>query len=427
MSSRIYLIIMCGAADRPIAALDGRTPIEAAPTPCLDQLARRGSQAMLTVIENDICPESDSGAMALLSYDPLIHYTGRGPLEGLGTGFIAPGDNAVAFRINFASFNGESGRLDRRTARDVSDDELQPLAQALRDQVTLDGIDDVGFDLMAFGRHRGIICFHSTGRPLGGNVSNTDPGFVRVGAFGVPVGDHAHRPLECEPGDDTDGARNTATVINAFVAESSRVLDAHEVNRRRRAGGKLPANVLLFRDGGDPPGRFPAFADRFHRKLSFYGQIPAEKGLMTLLDGQFTYCRKGEDEVETEYLEALAHTVSQESREVVFVHLKGPDEPGHDGAPGDKTDAIERIDRHFLAPLVAALEDDDTCIVTSDHATPCDLRIHSSDPVPAVVCGPAFEADSATSFGEVHAAAGGLPIKRAVDLLPYVIGRVDGQ
>ena len=425
MKAKIYLVVMCGAGDRPIGSLGGSTPIEAALTPCLDAMARRGVQGMITVIDEGICPESDSGGMALLSYDPLVHYTGRGPLEGLGTGFIKPGDNAVGFRINFASFNLASGRLDRRTARDLGDAELQALAQEVRDGVALEGFDGVGFEMMAFGRHRGIVCFHSETLPLAGNVSNTDPGFARVGVFGVPVAEPAPGPLACRPEDDSAGARNAAAVINRFVAESGRILQASPVNEKRLAAGKLPANVLLFRDGGDQPRHFPPFAGRFGRALSFYGQIPAEKGLTTLLDGRFTDCRKAEGESETTYLGALARTVLADDGEVVFVHLKGPDEPGHDGAPADKVAAIEHIDRDFLTPLVEGLGGADVCIVTSDHATPCALRIHSADPVPAVVCGAAVEPDATTAFGESAAARGGLPVKRAVELLPFVVGCLD--
>jgi 2,3-bisphosphoglycerate-independent phosphoglycerate mutase len=422
MTDKLYLVILCGAADRACGALGGKTPFEFASKPALDSIAREGVQGLISIINEEIPPESDSGAMALLSYDPLVHYTGRGPLEGLGTGFVGPGDNAVSFRVNFASFDAGRGKLERRTSRDLDNEELQELAEALRREVRLDGFEGVTFDLMAFGRHRGILCFRSEKLPLTGNVSNTDPGFDRVGAFGLPV-QNPGIPHRCKALDDTEGARNTAAVINRFVEESSRILSGHPVNRRRREAGKLPSNHILFRDGGDPPGRMQSFEERLGRTLAFYGQIPAEKGLLSLVGGRFTYARLKENEDERCYLEDLAATMLRDPADVVFVHIKSADEHGHDNRPDEKVAAIERVDRHFLAPLLDGLRAGDTLIVTSDHATPCELGIHSADSVPLAVRSPHLGKDATSHFGETEAREGSLPVTRAWQVLPYVFGR----
>lgn len=196
--AKTYVVILDGAGDRPNPVLYGMTPLEAASTPGLDRLAVRSQHGMLTVIGEGIWPESDSGTMALLSYDPLVHYTGRGPLEGFGLGLVAPGRNAIAFRVNFASFDVAAGRLDRRTARGLSDGQLQELAGALRSDVTLDDFD-VEFSLTAYSRHRGIVVFTGRGAALSGHVTNTDPGFRNEGPFGFPVKDYPPRPLVARP------------------------------------------------------------------------------------------------------------------------------------------------------------------------------------------------------------------------------------
>lgn len=420
-SAKIYVASMCGAADRAIPELGGLTPLEFAATPNLDAVASRGAQSLIEVIGEGICPESDSGAMALLSYDPLAYYTGRGPLEGLGTGFLTLGGNAVSFRVNFASYDAARERLDRRTARDLSEAELVALADEVRANVSLAEFPGVTFDLLAFRRHRGIVSFASDARALSGNVSNTDPGFRKVGAFGVPVAGFEPRPQPCVPLDDSAAAASTAAVVERFVTESRRVLDGSAVNAARVARGLLPANLLLVRDGGAPPVALPAFAAKFARSLSFYGQIPAEKGLMQLVGGAFQYCWIGADQPEREYLERLADAMLRDPADVVFVHLKGADEPGHDGLPRDKVRALEAIDRHAIGPLLAGLREDDLLVATSDHATPCALKIHAPDRVPTAVCGRGVAADSTRRFGERDAAHGALPLARAVDLLPYAV------
>ena len=131
----------------------------------------------------------------------------------------------------------------------------------------------------------------------------------------------------------------------------------------------MEANILLIRDGGDTPRPLPDFSTRFGATISIFGQIPAERGLAGLIGGDFSYSIRRRDEGEDDYLRrALAEVLAAESN-VVFIHLKGPDEPGHDGLPGEKVRAIELIDQHFIGPLMDATCRDDVIAVTSDHAT----------------------------------------------------------
>lgn len=420
MGAKTFVLVLCGAADRPIGALGGRTPLEAAATEQLDLLARRGVQGLLTVINDEICPESDSGIMALLGYDPLRYYTGRGALEALGLGFMDVGDNAVGFRVNFASYNATSGKLDRRTARDLALDEQQQLVAEVRAQVALPEPTDVRFALMGFGRHRGIVCFRSATLPLSANVSNTDPGFRKIGPFGVPNKEFEPRPQACRPLDDTPAAAHTARLVNQFVEASSRVLAASAVNARRAARGALPANILLFRDSGTQAPDLERFTARYGLTLSIYGQVPAEHGLCKLLGARWNESHPEPGESDEDYYRRLVPALRQDPSDVVVVHIKGADEPGHDGLVEDKVRAIERFDRVFLRQLVASGNGDDVYIVTSDHATPCELRIHSADRVPALVSSRRLPPDATRTFCEREAASGGLAVDRASELLPYL-------
>ncbi|MFD3442747.1 CMP-5'-phosphonoformate--3-phosphoglycerate phosphonoformyl transferase [Streptomyces sp. NPDC058685] len=418
--TKVYMIILDGAADHPVAALGQRTPLDAAVTPALDALASEARTSLITVIGKDIWPESDSGAMALLSYDPLLHYTGRGPLEGYGLGLVRDDGRTIAFRVNFASCDETGGILDRRTARGLSDEQLQALAGAVRDQVSLADLG-VEFGLVAFNRHRGILSFTAREGDLSGQVTNTDPGFRNVGPFGFPVREIDPRPLLARPRTAAPADARAARVVNDFVARSAEVLRAHPVNRERRDLGELPANMLLVRDGGDAPRPLTAFREKFDCSLTVMGQIPAERGLAELIGAEFAYSLPQPGESEAAYLATAAQQVLAAPTEVVFIHLKGPDEPGHDNRPDDKRKAIELIDTHFLAPLLEGAGPRDVIAVTSDHATPCDMGIHSDDPVPALVRAPGLEPDHTTRLTEAQAMRGGLPVAQAVDLMPFLV------
>ena len=421
MSDKVYLIALCGAADRP----DGEspTPLERAHLPHLDALAVRGANGLLTVIDGATPPESDSGALALLGYDPLVHYTGRGPLEGLGTGFLRPrpGVSTVCFRHNVAGFDAERGLLDRRTGRDLTDPELQELLAQVRAGVDLADLD-AEFEITGFGRHRGVIAFHSSAGPLSGEVTNTDPQYERLGAFGVPRATHSTVPLSCEACDDTPAARRTAEIVNAFVARSAEVLEAAEVNAVRRKAGRMAATRIILRDGGDRLPELARFEDLHDRSLTIYGQIPAERGIAGLMGASFADARQPAGHSAGAYYAELASALAGDAADVVYVHVKGPDEAAHDGDPQGKAAALEELDALFIAPLAANAGPGDTVIVTGDHATPWRLGIHSADPVPVVVAGPGLAADDVSVFSERAAAGGTLGHRRACELLSAVLG-----
>jgi 2,3-bisphosphoglycerate-independent phosphoglycerate mutase len=261
---------------------------------------------------------------------------------------------------------------------------------------------------------------------MSGDVSNTDPGFRKVGAFGVPNPHNGGPPERCVPLDGSAAAAATASAVNAFVAESHEILAASEVNARRIAAGKLPANVVLFRDGGHRLPDLQDFCGRTGMSLSFYGQVPAEHGLCRLIGARFVDSRPAPGQGEEQFLGELAQALPADESQLVLVHLKGADEPGHDDQPLEKAAALERIDECFVAPLVARMRPEDVLVVTGDHCTPCELGIHSADPVPTLVCGPGVLPDASSAFTEEEAAGGGLPFTRATELLPYLTQLVAG-
>lgn len=420
---KIYMILLDGAADRKIQILGKKTPLQVANTRSLDTLVKRGKQTLITVIDDNITPESDSGSMALLSYDPKTYYPGRGTLEGLGTGFIPKGYNYVAFRINFASYDGKLGILDRRTARGLEDEELQILAKNITENVDVSKFN-VSFKLLVFGHHRGILVFYSDQEKLSGNVSNTDPGFRKDGVWGIPVKNYEPKPLKCLALDGKKESILTANVVNYFIEQSNKILANHEVNRKRIEKGELPANYLIFRDGGEEPKQMPQFQNKFGLTLSMYGQLPAENAIAKLIGARFTFSKSLDLQLDKEFLINAEKILVADEADVKFIHIKGPDEPGHDNKPKEKIEAIEFIDKYFLSNLIKDIKEEDVVIVTCDHATPCELKIHSADKVPVLISGGDFQNDGCTKFDEENASKGNLSIEKAIDIFPYIMKEI---
>lgn len=422
----IYMVILDGAADRKIKELGNKTPLQVANTPHMDILAQRGAESLITVIDEHITPESDSGSMALLSYDPKIYYPGRGTLEGLGTGFIPKGYDYVAFRINFASYDETLGTLDRRTARGLEDEELQSLAKEITENVTLSkyGVD---FKLLAFGHHRGILVMYSKHVKLSGNVSNTDPGFMKDGVWGKPVKNYEPKPLICVSLDEKEESKKTAEIVNDFIEQSNKILSKSEVNCKRVEKGEMPANYLIFRDGGTAPKKMPNFQDKFGLTLSMYGQLPAENAIAKLIGAKFTFSKSLDLQLDKDFMINAEKILVQDTADVKFIHIKGPDEPGHDNKPKEKVKAIEFIDKYFIARLVQDITDEDIVVITCDHATPCELKIHSTDKVPVLIAGNQCIKDRSIKFDEANAERGKLPIQRAIDIFPYIIKNLNKE
>src|SRR2546426_3916318 len=135
--NQLLYVCLDGLGDDPIPELDGRTPLEAARTPVLDGLARRGSSGLVYTVGEDVAPESDIAVFAILGYDPREEHPGRGVLEALGAGMdVRDGD--LAYRVNFAT-QEDGAIVDRRVDRDLPSRDAAALADEVNRTLALPG------------------------------------------------------------------------------------------------------------------------------------------------------------------------------------------------------------------------------------------------------------------------------------------------
>lgn len=416
------LLYVCldGLGDDPIPEFDGRTPLEAADTPNLDALARAGRTGVVTTVGPGIAPESDIGVFGILGYDPRDEHPGRGVLEAIGVGMDVH-DGDLAYRINFATAEWPE-IVDRRVGRGLSSDEAHALADEVNQRFDLPG---ASFDLRATVEHRGALVIRTDdGSPLSAAVTNTDPAYAREGHLGVALETFEPRVVEAEPLEDTPPARHAAELTNAFVTGSASVMEASEVNERRRARGQLPANVILTRDGGDHRPRLQPIGERFGMPWGCFVEMPVERGISIALGMHPVDAPRldpiGFGPVAEESYTTWAGLAADalEGYQALYVHLKGPDVPAHDGQAQDKRDVIASIDRAFFGEVLPRLGDRTVIAVTADHATSCVRRAHTADPVPLLVSGAAVTPDGSEAFGERACAHGSLGALMGPQILP---------
>jgi len=413
---RLLYVCLDGLGDDPIPELGDRTPLEAAETPFLDSLARQGRTGSVITVGEDIAPESDIAVFAILGYDPHEEHPGRGVVEAVGVGMEFR-DGDLAYRVNFATV--EWPRIvDRRVGRGLSSEESFALAGEVNDELRLPG---AAFELRATVEHRGVLVIRADEGRLSANVTNTDPAYRKEGHLGVALETFEPEVIRCEPLDASREAARAAELTNAFVEGSARILDASEINAARRREGKLPGNLILTRDGGDHRPSLQPIKERFGPDWGCFVEMPVERGIAVLLG--MTPVDAPRLHAEEDYAAWAPLAVEAlEGHDALYVHIKGPDVPAHDGRAEDKRDVIALIDRAFFGEVLPLIDLRETVVaVTADHSTSCLRKAHTAAAVPILVSGGPVTPDGTESFGERAGAAGSLGTLRGPDVLPRLV------
>ena len=408
MTMKLAYIVLDGAPDGLNAP---RRVLSEAYKPNIDKIASDSYCGLVYTVGKGVAPESDAATMSLLGYNPEKYYTGRGPLEALGAGLSLKDGYEVALRANFATINPDTLEIiDRRVGRNLSSREAHILAEAV-DNLELDGGKGYARFKATVG-HRGVLIVgHKTER-LSGRITNTDPAYGRKGLISIALEKFEPKLKKAEPMDDTPEARKAAELVNEFTIKTIDILRDHPVNRERESRGLLPANAILSRDAGDRAPPVPPITSFTGMKWGAIVEMPVERGIARAAGiGVIPVEVEGKDKKTLLREEAELLVKGLEDYDAVYVHLKGPDEPGHDGDFEAKKESIELIDEYFFGSILDRLtEPGIAVIITSDHSTPWYLKAHSDDPVPLSIRVPGKTGDRPVKLDEVECSKGSLGV-----------------
>ncbi|MGP1272589.1 MAG: 2,3-bisphosphoglycerate-independent phosphoglycerate mutase [Phycisphaerales bacterium] len=392
------LIIPDGAADERLPNLGDRTPLEAAETPNLDRLAAVGRLGLVHTTPAGFAAGSDVCSMSLLGYDPARFHTGRAPIEAAALGVAGGPDDAV-YRVNLVTI--EAGSIMRdHSAGGIGGEEARELFEAIGRAWDEAGLLD-GAQLVPGEGYRAALV-DRTGRGFEGLVTHPP-----------------HEMLDDPIGGRGPSGGPAALWLIALTEHARRVLQAHEVNRRRIERGVRPAtDVWIWGQGGFPTA--PPFVERFGRRGAMTTAVDLLAGLAALIGWDRLAVPGLTGWHDTDYrAQGEASAQALDRYDIVCCHVETPDEAAHQGDWSTKVAAIEAIDHWCVGPMVERLMRESAwrVLVLPDHYTLCRTRKHDATPPPFLVAGTGVAPGGGSRFTEQEASASGWTIARGHELL----------
>lgn len=385
-----HLIILGdGMADWTVPELGNKTLLQYAETPNMDRLARMGRTGILKTVADGFHPGSEVANMSVMGYDLPKVYEGRGVLEAASIGVeLKPGD--MAMRCNIVCVEGEM--LKNHSAGHITTEEADQLIKCLDEKL---GSDRIHFYTGVQYRHLLV-------------VKGGDKRLACVPPHDIPL--QPFRPNMVKA--LCHEAQETADLLNALVLKSQELLAGHPVNLKRIAEGKDPANSIWPWSPGYRPKMEP-LAEKYPSvgKGAVITAVDLIRGI-----GRYAGLRcidvEGATGLYTTNYEGKARAAVEalKTDDFVYLHVEASDEAGHEGDVPLKLKTIEYFDRRIVGPVYEAVKDWDEPVaiaVLPDHPTPCELRTHTSEPVPFLVYYPGIEPDSVQTYDEVSCQEGG--------------------
>ena len=359
-----YVVLLGdGMADYPTEKLGGKTPLQCAFTPYLDQIAVEGTLGLVDTIPQGMNPGSDVATLSVLGYNPAENYTGRGPLEAASMG-INLGPNDVAYRCNLVTI-GQKDTVDAFmedfTAGHISSQEAKEIISDINNALSSDKYQfypGVGYRHLMIWRNASFLPHTTPPHDITGK---------KIAEY-LPQGDGA-------------------TDVNDLMKMAADVLFNHPVNISRERAGKRKANSIWLWGQGKRPQIVP-LTQKYELQGGMISAVDLLKGIGSLAGLKVLSVEGATGYIDTNYegkakmaLEALKFM------DFVFLHLEAPDEMGHEGNAEGKIKAIEFFDEKIVGPILNNIGafGDYRIIVLSDHPTPLDVKTHVSDPSPFAV------------------------------------------
>lgn len=401
-----YLVVLCdGMADTGSEMLGGKTPMELAKKPAIDALAATAECGLCRTVAAGLKPGSDVANLSVMGYDPAVCYSGRSPLEAASIG-VDLKETDVALRCNLVTLSDEENYEDK-TMVDYCADDISTAEAAEIIKTVKEVFDSEKYTFYSGVSYRHCLVVENGTTELGNMTPPHD-------ISGRVVGEYLSKNENAQP-------------LIELMKKSYNVLKDHEINKKRIARGKRPANsIWLWGEGRKP------ILENFREKNGVSGAVVSAVDLLKgigICAGMETVDVEGATGyIDTDFdgKTAAAKKLFADGNDLVYVHLEAPDECGHRGEAENKVKAIELIDQKVVAPLVEYLDslgEGYRILIMPDHPTPLNIKTHSSEPVPFLIFDSAEKKAGVAKFTEETSAATGLFVEHGPSIMNRLLNK----
>lgn len=396
---KYVLILGDGMADRPIPEYDGRTPLEYAKTPMLDELAKKSELGMVHTIPEGMAPGSDTANMAVCGYDPKIYYTGRSPLEALSIG-VPMKDTDAAIRTNVVTLSDDGLPYEQKTILDHSAGEISTEDAAILIEAVQKELGNEEFTYYTGTSYRHLLIWDH------GRVTELTPPHD---ILGKTIGQY----LPKEP------------KLLEMQKKSYEILNRHPINTARKAAGLNPANSIWFWGAGTKP-ILTSFEEKTGKKGVMVSAVDLLKGIAVGAGMTNKIVAGANGQLHTNYegkAQAAIDALLKEGYDFAYIHVEAPDEMGHQGSAPKKVQAIEYLDQRIIRKVKEALDASEEAyrmLILPDHPTPVEVRTHTGEPVPYLLYDSTMEQKHDWQYSEKCAKESGIDRKEGHELIDYL-------
>ncbi len=409
MSVKCILIILDGLGDRAHGVLSNQTPLQAAQTPVLDNLAALGANGLYHAALLGQALPSENAHFAMFGYE-MKDFPGRAALEALGAG-IELGPDDVAVLAHLASAHEHDNKLIvRKNKAAVKPSEAQSLVQTIDAYET----NRIKFRFVPVTGVFGILILNGTVSPY---ITDTN---LMLEGLALP----AIKPWQSHTSDSA--ACNTARALTEYLSWAYKRLQAHPVNKTRLEQGKPPLNCPVMQRAGRLQNIRPFRQSYGLKGLSISSAIIywGLTGYLGLDVKKVKDTRNPADDM-AERLDMADQMLND--YDIIHVHTKAPDQAAHAKDPLAKKSVIEALDSGIGRVIDRFIGNPEVLlVVTTDHSTPSSgPLIHSGEPVPLTFCGPGIRCDTVQQFNEVSVANGALGLVKGKELIYLILNHLD--
>ncbi len=395
-----YMIILGdGMADEPLDELGGKTPLEYARTPALDELAGKSEIGLAHMIPKGMKPGSDTANLAVLGYNPREYYTGRSPLEALSIGVDMKAED-IALRTNLITVSDGEEPYEEKLILDHSSSEISTEdAAVLLDAVRSELEDDI-YKFYVGTSYRHLLIW------TGGNVVELTPPHD---VLGQKVGDHLP----------------TDKKLLEMQKKSYEILSKHPINLERKAKGLNQANSCWFWGAGTRPS-LASFEEKNHKKGVMISAVDLLKGIAVGAGMKNITVEGANGQLHTNYegkAQAAVDALLKDGYDFAYIHVEAPDEMGHQGSIERKVQAIEYLDQRLIKNVIKAMDESGESyrlMVLPDHPTPIRVRTHTSDPVPYLLYDNQKQLRRIGAYNEREAQESGVTVENGYELIDHL-------